>query len=77
MLESKPDFNAVEMCNFNYEMDDTKRPLHAGDTYEFVVTLIDTNGVTYRGTLESIEITEDLHIEHDNTNYGSFEIIMP
>ena len=77
MLESKPDFNAVEMCNFNYEMDDTERPLRAGDTYEFVVTLVDTNGVTYRGTLESIEITEDLHIEHDNTNYGSFEIIMP
>lgn len=77
MLESRPDFNAVEMCNFNYEMDDTERPLRAGDTYEFVVTLIDTNGVIYRGVLESIEITEDLHIEHDNTNYGSFEIIMP
>ncbi|MBQ7086620.1 MAG: helix-turn-helix transcriptional regulator [Clostridia bacterium] len=77
MLELKPDFNAAEMCNFNYSVDTIERPLKAGDIYEFVVTLTDLNNVTYRGVLERIEIGYNLTIEHDKSYYGSFEAILP
>ena len=77
MLELKPDFNAAEMCNFNYSLDTIERSLNAGDTYEFVVTLTDLNNVTYRGVLERIEIGDNLTIGHDKSYYGSFEAILP
>lgn len=64
-------------AEFDYQIGTVERTIKAGDTYEFVATIIDSNGVTYKGVLESIAITDDLSVEHNKHDYGDFKAILP
>ncbi len=63
--------------DFDYAVGTLERTMKAGDTYEFVATIVDSNGVTYKGILESIMVTDDLSVEHNKRDYGDFEVTLP
>ena len=64
-------------ADFVYEIEPVERTIHPGDVYEFKVTLIDNNGVTYQSILERIDVLDNLSVQHDSSNHGTFEIILP
>ena len=77
LKDGNPDFNMTELYDLDYDLKSIERTMHVGDTYEVVVTVVDNNGVTYRGVLESIEILEDMRVEHSKRDYGHFEVTLP
>ncbi len=77
LQNGKPDFIFTEMFDLNYEVGTIERNIKVGDTFEFVVTIVDDNGVIYKCIVESIEILEDMRVEHGKRDYGHFEVTLP
>ncbi|MBE6987196.1 MAG: helix-turn-helix domain-containing protein [Ruminococcaceae bacterium] len=64
-------------ADFDYTVGTIERTMKAGDTFDYVVTIVDNNDVTYKGILESIMVTDDLSVEHNKRDYGDFEVTLP
>ena len=77
LKDAKPDFIFTEMFDLNYDVGTIERNVKVGDVFEFVVTIVDDNGVIYKGIVEGIEITDDKRVDQSLSNRNSFEITLP
>lgn len=63
--------------DYTYDIESMVRYVNPGDTFDFIVTVTDSNGVVYKSLAESIVIGDSLDAVHNKNTTRETEIIMP